>query len=72
VGEHRALSPAALHDHLHQPPPFGAGQRPELAHHPAAEDAVDPQLAGKPVQVAPQRGLVQFPGGAERRGDGRP
>jgi hypothetical protein len=72
VGEHRAPAPGPLHHDLGQLPPLRAGQRPELAHHPAAEDPADAQAAGEPVQVRAQRGLVEQAGRVERGGGGRP
>jgi len=72
VREHRALPSCPLGHHLGEVAPLRPGQRPELAHHPAAEDPVDRQVAGEPVQVGAQRGLVDGAGGVERDRDGRP
>src|ERR1017187_3001455 len=55
-----------------EPVRFGRAQRPELAHPPAAEHPVHAELAGEPVHVGRQPGLVELAGLVERGGGGRP
>jgi hypothetical protein len=73
LSHHRDAARGLAHDQLVDPPALGDRERPELAHHAAAEDAVHAHA----VDVVLDRGCEQvlvdvLAVGAERRRDGDP